>query len=95
MLSKRLLILLVGIAVFTVAIGTVFTKDILNSYNLRQKLAAEEELAKRLTAENDDIRKKINLLKTDLRYVEMLARNELGMVSKSEVVIHFGKASFK
>ncbi len=93
MLTKKMLFVSVAALV---AIGTVFAdRGILDSYRLNQKLIAEEELARQLTAENENLREKLHLLKTDLHYVEMLARNELGMVLKDEVVIHFGNSPQK
>ena len=36
--------------------------------------------------ENEKLKENITLLRTDLRYVEMVARNELGMVKKNDIV---------
>jgi cell division protein FtsB len=39
-----------------------------------------------IAAESDELKKKIILLRDDLTYIESVARNELGMVKKGDVV---------
>jgi len=56
---------------------------------LKEKQAALEEANTCIAAENDELKRKIVLLKTDLRHVEMVARRELGMVKKRDMVYQF------
>jgi cell division protein FtsB len=51
-----------------------------------------------VTAENDDLRREVDRLRVEVRElrddpaaIERIARGELGMVRKSEVVFQFGK----
>jgi len=44
-----------------------------------------------VAAENNELKKKIVLLRSDLVYVESLARNELGMVKKGDIVYRFSR----
>jgi len=47
---------------------------------------------KALTEENTILQKKIALLKTDKRYIGQIARDELGMIGRNEVIYLFGNA---
>lgn len=44
-----------------------------------------------IAAENYEMRKKILLLRSNLPYIETIARNELGMVRKGDIVYRFAK----
>jgi cell division protein FtsB len=54
----------------------------------RQKEALQEEV-NRLEATNEALRKEIEALRSDRRYIEDIARRELGMVKKDELVFQF------
>jgi cell division protein FtsB len=41
--------------------------------------------------ENDELKKKILLLRNNSSYIEAMARNELGMVKKGDVVYRWAK----
>ena len=56
---------------------------------LKEKQAALEETNACIAAENDELKRKIILFKTDLRHVETVARRELGMVKKGDIVYQF------
>jgi cell division protein FtsB len=45
----------------------------------------------KIEAENLDLYRKINRLKTDATYIERVAREELGMIGQSEVVVNMGQ----
>jgi cell division protein FtsB len=44
-----------------------------------------------ITTENNELKKKIILLRNDINYIEMIARNELGMVKKGDIVYRWAK----
>jgi cell division protein FtsB len=44
-----------------------------------------------VAAENNELKKKIVLLRSDLVYIESLARNELGMVKKGDIVYRLSR----
>ena len=60
-----------------------------------QKLRAELEYIQKtnaqLAAENKELEKEIDLLKNDVRYLEQIARRELGLVKQNELVYHLQK----
>jgi cell division protein FtsB len=56
---------------------------------LRKELARVESENERLTREVRELRLETELLRTDPRAIERLARDELGMVRDGEVVFQF------
>lgn len=54
----------------------------------RQKAALQEE-ARKLEAINSGLRQEIESLRSDRRYLETIARKELGMVKDDELVYQF------
>jgi cell division protein FtsB len=69
---------------------TVFgDKGLLNLYHMtkeRDGIVAEERL---LEKENNAIRIEIEKLKKDRRYIASIARQELGMIGKDEIIYIF------
>jgi cell division protein FtsB len=53
---------------------------------MNQKMMALKKINHELTLENIALKKNISLLREDLSYIEMLARSELGMVKKGDLV---------
>jgi cell division protein FtsB len=58
---------------------------------MSKRLANLQSQTIKITAENNDLKKKILLLRNDINYIEMIARNELGMVNKGDVVYRWTK----
>lgn len=54
----------------------------------QQKTALVAEL-KQISSQNDDLRQEIAALRSDRRYIEKVARTELGMVRDDELVFQF------
>lgn len=82
---KKKAILLTAIA--GIAAFAVFgDKGLLEVYRLKKErdgILAQNSALKR---ENTELGEKIRLLKTDNRYIAHIARQELGMIGKNEVV---------
>lgn len=57
----------------------------------RQKAALQEEV-RQLEAANTELRQEIESLRNDRRYLEAIARKELGMVKDDELVYQFRSA---
>lgn len=69
---------------------TVFSdKGLIKIYHLSKE--RDSILAKNVLTgkENEDLKNEINRLKTDKRYIEEIARKELGMVRTSDIIYHF------
>jgi cell division protein FtsB len=64
-------------------------KGLLQVYRLRRELREIERANKELQQENERLRAEIDNLMTNKNYIEELARRELGLVKKGEVVYQF------
>ena len=86
--SLLLIALLLGIALFG-------EKGILRTLKLSREKAALQEQIEELEATKAELRKEIEALRSDRRYIESIARRELGMVKDDEVVYQFPSADKK
>lgn len=62
------------------------SRGVLDNHRLNQKLLDLRHGNEELAAKNDALKKEILLLRNDLRYIEKVARDELGMVKPSDRV---------
>jgi cell division protein FtsB len=75
-------------------IGTLVTfvdRGLVDNYRMKERLNALKKANYKLAGENGELKKTISLLKNDLPTIEMVARNELGMVKKGDLVLQFEK----
>jgi cell division protein FtsB len=70
---------------------TFGNKGLVDNYLMSKRLNQLKLLNNGLATENNELKKKIVLLRSDLTYIESLARNELGMVKKGDIVYRFPK----
>ena len=70
---------------------TFGNKGVVDNYFMSKRLAELKSQNKEMTVENNGLKKKIILLRTDISYIEMIARNELGMVKKGDIVYRWAK----
>ena len=78
--------------VFVLLMGFLITfgnKGLVDNYMIKEKLAALGNTNKQMVHKNEELKKKIVLLRNNLRYIEMVARSELGMVKKGNIVYRF------
>ena len=69
---------------------TIFgNKGFMDYRVLEEKETVLEEANECIKSENEELKREIMLLKTDLKYIESVARRELGMVKKGDVVYQF------
>jgi cell division protein FtsB len=85
----RKYLLIAGVALVGILGFSLFGKSgLINLYRARQE---EQELKARvaeLKDENQKLREEIERLTSDPKYLEKVAREELGMVKPDEVVFH-------
>jgi len=77
------------LVVFVIFMGCLITfgnRGLIDNYLMKQKLMALKKSTHEITLENIVLKKNILLLRDNLSYIEMTARNELGMVKKGELV---------
>lgn len=82
---------LVIFIVFMAILITFGNRGLLDNYRMGKQLTAIQLANNDIIQENREYQTKIDLLKNHLGYIEMVARNELGMVRKGEVVYRFSK----
>jgi len=70
---------------------TFGNRGIVDNYLMSKRLAQLKSQNDMVAAESDELKRKILLLRSDLTYIESIARNELGMVKKGDVVYRLAK----
>ncbi len=78
--------LIVSVMIFFTVFGD---KGLLQVYRLRRELKEIERVNRELQQENERLRAEINNLRTNKKYIEELARRELGLVKKGEIIYQF------
>ncbi|MEK7373772.1 MAG: septum formation initiator family protein [Thermodesulfobacteriota bacterium] len=74
------LVLLMG------ALITFGDRGLIDNYRMNEKLMSLKKNNHEITLENIALKKNITLLRDNLSYIGMVARSELGMVKKGELV---------
>ncbi len=74
---------------FLILMGSVIlfgSRGVLDNRRLDQKLLDLRKSNEELAAKNDALKKEILLLRSDMRYIEKIARDDLGMVRHNDKV---------
>jgi len=79
------------VALITSVLVTFSNRGLIDNFRMKERLVALKNANYDLARENGELKRTISLLKDDLSYIEMVARNELGMVKKGDVVFRFDK----
>ena len=77
------------LVVFVLLMGALITfgdRGLVDNYRMKGKMMVLKKINYEMTLENIALKKNITLLRDDLSYVEMMARSELGMVKKGDLV---------
>ena len=88
-MSKRMYLIPAGVILFILYFTIFGERGLLRIYHLNQE---REEVQKRATAlqlENDQLKREIEALKSDRRYLESIARKDFGLVRKNEIIYQF------
>ncbi|MDO9529603.1 MAG: septum formation initiator family protein [Syntrophales bacterium] len=78
--------------IFLLLMGLLITfgdKGFVDNYMIKEKLAAIRKTNEQMTHKNEELEKKIVLLRNNLQYIEMVARSEIGMVKKGDIIYRF------
>ena len=70
---------------------TFGNRGIVDNYLMSKRLSQLKESNNSLMEQNRELGGKILLLRSDLAYIESIARNELGMVKRGDVVYRLAK----
>jgi cell division protein FtsB/cell division protein DivIC len=89
-MKKKRLIVLIVVSVLIFGIVTFFgEKGILHLISMRKELVRVKEKNFKLEEENQKLKEEVKRLKSDKRYIEEIARKELGMVKEGEIIYQF------
>jgi cell division protein FtsB len=66
-------------------------RGLVDNYAMKERLMALKKANQDISLENKGLSRKVMLLRGDLQYMEMLARNELGMVRKGDLIYRYMK----
>jgi len=77
---------LIIFVLFMSCLITFGDRGLIDNYLMKQKLMALKKASHEITLENIMLKKNILLLRDNMSYIEMTARNELGMVKKGDLV---------
>ena len=70
---------------------TFGNRGVVDNYLMSKRLSEMQKENEVLATQNRDLGKTILLLRSDPSYIESIARNELGMVKKGDVVYRLSK----
>jgi len=82
------------LVVFLLVMALLITfgnRGLVDNYLMNKRLAELKSQNGEITIENNELKRKIILLRDDLTYIETLARSELGMVKEGDIVYRLTK----
>jgi cell division protein FtsB len=82
----RYLVLIILFVGFFIVFGN---RGLLDNQRLKEKLAELRAETSRLEAADSGLKREVVLLRDDLRYIESVARNELGMLKRGDLIYRF------
>jgi len=78
--------------IFVMSMLITFGKrGLIDNYSMKERLMSLKKSNQDISLENKELSRKVMLLRGDLQYLEMLARNELGMVRKGDLIYRYMK----
>ncbi|MGZ3591610.1 MAG: FtsB family cell division protein [Thermodesulfobacteriota bacterium] len=93
-MRKKRVLLFVLLLLLILGIFTFFgEKGIFNLLRIQKEVAGIKEKNVKLEEENQKLREEVKRLQTDRRYIEEIARKELGMVKEGEIIYQFDTPS--
>jgi len=89
-MRKRSILFLILILFLVLGLLTFFgDKGVLHLLRLKNELSRIKEANKGTEAENRKLREEVRRLQNEKRYIEEIARKELGMVKEGEIIYQF------
>jgi cell division protein FtsL len=93
-IKRKRLLFLILISLLIFGILTFFgEKGVFHLFRLQKELARVKEKNFKLEEENQTLKEEVKRLKSDKRYIEEIARKELGMVKEGEIIYQFDTPS--
>jgi cell division protein FtsB len=78
-----------GVILFILYFTVFGERGLLRIYHLSQEKKQIEQKVAALQAENDQLKREIEALKSDRRYLESIARKDFGLVRQNEIIYQF------
>jgi cell division protein FtsB len=89
-LSKKRVLLLILFLLLIFGFFTFFgDKGIFHLLRLQKELGRIKEMNTKVEGENQKLREEVRRLQHEKRYIEEIARKELGMVKEGEIIYQF------
>jgi cell division protein FtsB len=88
-MKKRMYLIPAGFLLLFLAFTIFGERGLLRIYHLNKDKDQLLARAAVIRAENDQLKREIEALKTDRRYIESLARKDFGLVRTNEVIYQF------
>jgi cell division protein FtsB/cell division protein DivIC len=93
-MRKRRILILIIIPLLILGSLTFFgEKGIFNLLRLQKEVVRIKEKNLKLEEENQKLKEEVKRLQSDKRYIEEIARKELGMVKEGEIIYRFDTPS--
>jgi cell division protein FtsB len=89
-LGRRFIMIILLVMGFLILFGK---KGLVDNYKMRQKVADLSTANQQMQQENSRLKQEILLLRKDTKYIERLARDELGMVKKGDIIYRISEES--
>lgn len=88
-MNRRMYLILAGSLAFILFFTVFGEQGLLRINDLKRERNLIEEKSAELRATNEKLRQEIALLQSDRRYLERIARTELGLVKPNEIIYQF------
>lgn len=89
--ERKLIIVLILITIAWMLILIFGEKGLLSLHRMGMELNEMNEVNERIQEENKRLVKELYLLKNNKKYIEEIARKELGLIREGEIVYQFEK----
>jgi cell division protein FtsB len=87
--KKRLLIVALGLFLILGLVTFLGENGILHLLRLKKEMGRIKEANLQLVKENEELKEEVRKLKQEKKYIEEIARKELGMVKEGEIIYQF------
>lgn len=88
-MRKRMYLIPGGVILFILFFTVFGERGLLRIYHLKREKQDIQQRFEQMKAENDKLRREIEALKTDRRYLESIARKDFGLVRPNEMIYQF------
>ena len=92
-MRKRMYLIPAGFILFILFFTVFGERGLLRIYHLNKDQQELQKKADTLRTENENLRREIEALKTNRRYLESIARKDFGLVRPNEIIYRFSSSA--